>query len=89
MATCPQAQYRDGKKAVEHATKACHLTNWSDIEFVDTLAAAQAEAGNFEKAIQLQRKVLKAREDPEEIEASRERIELYQSGMPFHEESDE
>jgi tetratricopeptide (TPR) repeat protein len=89
LATCPQAQYRDGKKAVEYATKACHLTNWSDIESVDTLAAAHAEAENFEKAIQLQRKVLKAREDPQEIEASRERIELYQSGTPYHEEFDE
>jgi hypothetical protein len=56
---------------------------------VDTLAAAHAEAENFEKAIQLQKKVLKAREDPEEIEISRERIELYQSGTPYHEEFDE
>ena len=29
-ATCPQAQYRDGKQAVEAATRACELTDWKN-----------------------------------------------------------
>ena len=28
-ATCPQAKHRDGKKAIESATKACELTRWN------------------------------------------------------------
>src|SRR5262249_53674769 len=31
---------RDGKRAVEHATRACELTAWKDAIFIDTLAAA-------------------------------------------------
>ena len=47
MAACPDAKYRDGKKAVEAATRACELTQWKKPDFLDTLAAAYAEAGDF------------------------------------------
>jgi hypothetical protein len=41
---------RDGPVAVTLATRACELSNWTDGEFVLTLAAAHAEVGDFEKA---------------------------------------
>ncbi|UCG58872.1 MAG: protein kinase, partial [Phycisphaerales bacterium] len=44
----PQAEFRDGAKAVEHATKACELTNWKNPNWIDTLAGAYAEKGDFE-----------------------------------------
>lgn len=50
LATCPNAQIRDGKRAAEAAKKACELTSWKDWKCIDTLAAAFAEDGDFERA---------------------------------------
>ena len=50
-ATCPEAKVRDGKKAVEHATRACALSAWKDADSLDALAAAYAECGQFVEAI--------------------------------------
>ena len=51
-ATCPDEKYRIGKKAVEFATKACELSEWKDSTYIGTLAAAYAEAGEFDKALE-------------------------------------
>ncbi len=39
-ATCPDEKYRDGKRAVESATKACELSQWNEPYYMETLAAA-------------------------------------------------
>ncbi len=51
LATSSQAGQRDGRIAVEFATRACELTAWKDANNLDTLAAAHAEAGDFESAV--------------------------------------
>ena len=52
MATCPQSDYRNGVEAVEEGLKACEISDWQYWEAVDVLAAAYAESGDFDQAIQ-------------------------------------
>jgi tetratricopeptide (TPR) repeat protein len=87
LATCPEEAVRDGKRAVEYATKACDLASWKASYFLATLAAAYAEAGDFEQAIHWQRKALQSPQyDRDEGDAARQRIKLFESHRPYREE---
>lgn len=58
-ATCPDPQYRDGKRAIrlaEWTAKGCRWPSGlckNEGEYIDTLAAAYAEDGQFDKAVSL------------------------------------
>jgi hypothetical protein len=61
LSTCREPEQRDGKKAIEYAEKALFLGEsiCSDIAraaLYDTLAAAHAESGDFEKAALIESK---------------------------------
>lgn len=51
-ATEKSRKIRNGKKAVELATKACEMTLYKNWNTLDTLAAAFAASGDFKKAVQ-------------------------------------
>ncbi|MCH6560979.1 MAG: hypothetical protein IH800_01000 [Myxococcales bacterium] len=57
-ATCPDVSVRDGARAVALAERACEITRYLDGEYLDTLAAAYAEAGRFEEAASSSRRAI-------------------------------
>lgn len=50
LATAPQESLRNGRRAVEIATKVCDTTRQTIHGYLDTLAAAFAETGDFQSA---------------------------------------
>lgn len=84
-ATCPMDEFRSGEKAVEFATKACELTKWEKPSYLETLAAAYAESGQFDTAVTWQRKALDMVAETEKTR-TRSRLERYESKRPLRHE---
>ena len=82
-ATCPEAKFRDGKKAVEGATRACELSDWKNPSCLETLAAAEAESGDFDAAVKWQARALELVKDDEVKPRFRERLELFGKKQPY------
>lgn len=82
LATCPEDSIRNGNQAVQHARKACELSKWADYSILDTLSTAYAESGDFENAIQIQRKAIELA--PKGARAAlQSRLKLYRAGQPY------
>jgi tetratricopeptide (TPR) repeat protein len=76
---------RDGKRAVDLATKACELSHWRDPGDLFVLGAAYAESSDFESAISCEAKSLELYgRDASFRQASQLRQELYRRKIPFH-----
>jgi tetratricopeptide (TPR) repeat protein len=86
LATYPVDRIRDGKRAVELATKACEMTDFKQPSPIDTLAGAYAESGDFESAIASEEKALKLVDDPVTRDRYTRHLESYQSGKPWRDE---
>ncbi len=86
LATCPEATLRDGKRSVELATRACKGTGNTLPAYLDTLAAAHAEAGDFSTAVEVQHKTIGMLSpgDPN-AESYRRRLEGYKANKPYRE----
>jgi len=83
-ATSEKESYRDGLKALAYARKAVALTKWKDAGYIDTLAAANAEAGNFTEAVRWQRKALAFPDFMKsEGEGAKARVKLYKAHKPY------
>jgi tetratricopeptide (TPR) repeat protein len=85
LATCPDASLRDGKRAVQLATKACELADWEDANDLENLAAAYAECGKFDEAVKWQAKAVELGKGLQSPDEARQRLELYMAGKPFRE----
>jgi hypothetical protein len=71
---------------VDAARRACELTDWKVASYIDTLGAAYAESGDFEQAIEYEKK---AQQDPAFAkahgEAARQRLKHYEAHQPYRE----
>ena len=89
LATCPDASYRNGKRAIDLAMKACELTKWKESLFLGSLAAAHAEAGNYVKAIEFQKRALEDKEyQQRHHDYAQKVLKLYEQKKPYHETPD-
>ncbi len=86
LATCPDANFRDGKKAVALAKQACGMNSdgWQDGRCLSALAAAFAETGNFDEAVRHQQKALADVGIQGAVRSAYEaRVILYQEKKPY------
>jgi tetratricopeptide (TPR) repeat protein len=86
LATYPDERWRDGKKALTLAAEADRLTASQDATVLHTLAAAQAECGDFSGAVSSARHALetsKSQQNAVLIQAIREQLQFYESRRPF------
>ncbi len=88
LAASHDDQLRNGTEAVRLAQRACELTHYDEPPFIDTLAAAYAEAGRFPEAVATEEKAEQlATTSGQAAVAAKDRqlLELYRAGKPFHE----
>jgi Flp pilus assembly protein TadD len=88
LATDPHPEIRDGLEAVKLASRACALTHQQQPVLVGTLAAACAEAGNFDTAVAAAQKAhdLALAQGNQALAARNlELLEIYRSHHAYHE----
>jgi len=87
LATCPRADLRNGKEALELARQANGLTGGANSTILRTLAAALAETGRFSEAAQTAQQAFHLAESQSNFKLAAQlqaEIKLYQAGTPLH-----
>ena len=90
LATHPDATIRDGNESVRLAENLARATSFAQYAVLDTLAAAYAETGKFELAVQTIVKALELARSSGQTEVAaemEERLQLYQGNRPYRMES--
>ncbi|HEX5472604.1 MAG TPA: tetratricopeptide repeat protein [Lacipirellulaceae bacterium] len=82
LATCPDSALRNPQLAIERAEQAIELGGQRDAVSFDSLAAAQASAGEFDSAVQSIHKAIELA-PLDERESYKERLVVYQQAKPF------
>lgn len=87
LATCKDPRYRNAEKALEYAQKAVAIKR--SASYLDSLAAAYAEKGDFEKAVEVETEAYnlaldkKSGESLESLNSFKELIEVYRSHRTY------
>lgn len=83
LATCPTDRLRNGRLAVAHAVRACKITKGRNLSTLDTLSIALAEAGQFQKAIELLTQV-RSKVPEGKRKKIDDRLAIFQAGKTYH-----
>ncbi|MCY2987212.1 MAG: tetratricopeptide repeat protein [Planctomycetota bacterium] len=90
QATCPDERYRNGKTAIVNATQALNRGG-EDFWSTQVLAAAYAEDGQFDKAVEWQTKAIELTAKDKSASDKRKqklrtRLDLYKQNKPYRDE---
>ena len=90
LSTSPEDSVRNGDRALEAGLKACELTEYKKSHILSTLAAAYAELGQFDKAIEWSSKAVElgAKEETEQLDQLKEELKNYQDKKPWREKKE-
>lgn len=93
LATSPVDSVRDATRSLEYAEKAARLTDYKKAYILSTLAAAYAEAGEFEKAVEWSSKAVEMASneedrDHDQLPQLKQELESYQQGKPWREKQE-
>jgi len=86
-ATAPDPALRDGKRAVELASRLCQKSHFQSPLALDILAAGYAEAGRFTDAVRAAAQAVEGAQkqgNQRLAAAAAQRLDLYRRGQPFH-----
>ena len=89
LATNPDQDLRNGKKAIRLVTSALKDHSGNASSLLDTLAAAYAEDNQFEQAVATVKqsiKIAKAAGQPKRVDKLEGRLRLYEAGRPFRDQ---
>lgn len=93
LSTSPDDSVRNGERALELAEKACELTEYQKAYILSTLAAAYAELGDFDKAVQWSEKSLEMSQDDENVaertDELQKELDSYKEKKPYRELMDD
>ncbi len=90
LSTSLEDDVRNGKRALELGLEACELTQYKKPHILSTLAAAYAETGQFEKAVEWAQKAVDlGRESKEpQLEQLEAELESYKKKAPWRERTE-
>ncbi len=83
LATNPDDNIRVSQRAIDLATKACKRSGWRNPKYIQTLAAANANAGDWENAVERQKRVIEMVTDDEDKEFANHLLKLYEQKTPL------
>jgi tetratricopeptide (TPR) repeat protein len=86
LATYPDSKSRDGNEAVRLAERACELTDRRVPAFLDTLAAAYAEAGDFSRGVAAGEEALRRAQaigDTDSVKLSENILMALRADLPY------
>lgn len=89
MATCPDERFRDTERGVAAALKAVRLDGSQNYRYLETLAAAQANDGQFDRAAETQEKAIKIADGTAQqsfIDVMRARLARYERRQPYRQQ---
>jgi hypothetical protein len=76
--------FANGQQAIKDAKDACSIMVWKDENRIDTLAAAYAEMGDFDSAVQYALQALSTKDtSPTDTKRIQRHLELFQQHEPI------